>query len=208
MSIRADEITEILKSQIKGYETRVDVAETGVVLSVGDGIARVHGLEKAMAGELLEFPENVRGIVLNLEEDNVGIALLGDDHLIKEGDVVRRTGRIVEVPVGDAMVGRVLNSLGQPIDGRGPIETKEFRRIEVIAPGIVRRQPVKEPLQTGIKAIDSMIPIGRGSASSSSATARRARPPLPSTPSSTRRARTSSAFTWPSVRSVPRWRRW
>ena len=162
MSIRADEITEILKSQIKGYETRVDVAETGVVLSVGDGIARVYGLEKAMAGELLEFPGDVRGIVLNLEEDNVGIALLGDDQLIKEGDVVRRTGRIVEVPVGDAMVGRVLNSLGQPIDGRGPIETKEFRRIEVIAPGIVRRQPVKEPLQTGIKAIDSMIPIGRG----------------------------------------------
>jgi F-type H+-transporting ATPase subunit alpha len=162
MSIRADEITEILKSQIKGYETRVDVAETGVVLSVGDGIARVHGLEKAMAGELLEFPGDVRGIVLNLEEDNVGIALLGDDQLIKEGDVVRRTGRIVEVPVGDAMVGRVLNPLGQPIDGRGPVETKEFRRIEVIAPGIVRRQPVKEPLQTGIKAIDSMIPIGRG----------------------------------------------
>jgi len=162
MSIRADEITEILKSQIKGYETRVDVAETGVVLSVGDGIARVYGLEKAMAGELLEFPGDVRGIVLNLEEDNVGIALLGDDQLIKEGDVVRRTGRIVEVPVGDAMVGRVLNPLGLPIDGRGPIETKEFRRIEVIAPGIVRRQPVKEPLQTGIKAIDSMIPIGRG----------------------------------------------
>src|SRR3990170_1904947 len=155
MSIRADEITEILKSQIKGYETRVD-------LSVGDGIARVHGLEKAMAGELLEFPGDVRGIVLNLEEDNVGIALLGDDHLIKEGDVVRRTGRIVEVPVGDALVGRVLNSLGQPIDGRGPLETKEFRRIEIKAPGIVRRQPVKEPLQTGIKAIDSMIPIGRG----------------------------------------------
>jgi F-type H+-transporting ATPase subunit alpha len=162
MSIRADEITEILKSQIKGYETRVDVAETGVVLSVGDGIARVHGLEKAMAGELLEFPSDVRGIVLNLEEDNVGVALLGEDQLIKEGDIVRRTGRIVEVPVGDAMVGRVVNSLGQPIDGRGPIETKEFRRIEVIAPGIVRRQPVKEPLQTGIKAIDSMIPIGRG----------------------------------------------
>ncbi len=162
MSIRADEITEILKSQIKGYETRVDVAETGVVLSVGDGIARVHGLEKAMAGELLEFPGDVRGIVLNLEEDNVGIALLGEDQLIKEGDVVRRTGRIVEVPVGDALIGRVLNSLGQPIDGKGPIETKEFGRIEIKAPGIVRRQPVKEPLQTGIKAIDSMIPIGRG----------------------------------------------
>ena len=162
MSIRADEITEILKSQIKGYETRVDVAETGVVLSVGDGIARVHGLEKAMAGELLEFPGDVRGMVLNLEEDNVGVALLGEDQLIKEGDIVRRTGRIVEVPVGDAMVGRVVNSLGQPIDGRGPIETKEFRRIEIKAPGIVKRQPVKEPLQTGLKAIDSMIPIGRG----------------------------------------------
>jgi F-type H+-transporting ATPase subunit alpha len=162
MNIRAEEITEILKSQIKGYETRVDVAETGVVLSVGDGIARVHGLEKAMAGELLEFPGDVRGMVLNLEEDNVGIALLGEDQLIKEGDVVRRTGRIVEVPCGDAMVGRVVNSLGQPIDGRGPIETKEFRRIEIKAPGIVQRQPVKEPLQTGLKAIDSMIPIGRG----------------------------------------------
>jgi F-type H+-transporting ATPase subunit alpha len=162
MSIRADEITEILKSQIKGYETRVDVAETGVVLSVGDGIARVHGLEKAMAGELLEFPGDVRGMVLNLEEDNVGVALLGEDQLIKEGDVVRRTGRIVEVPVGDAMIGRVVNSLGQAIDGRGPIETKEFRRIEIKAPGIVKRQPVKEPLQTGLKAIDSMIPIGRG----------------------------------------------
>jgi len=162
MNIRAEEITEILKNQIKGYETRVDVAETGVVLSVGDGIARVHGLEKAMAGELLEFPGDVRGMVLNLEEDNVGVALLGEDQLIKEGDVVRRTGRIVEVPVGDAMVGRVVNSLGQPIDGRGPIDTKEFRRIEIKAPGIVKRQPVKEPLQTGLKAIDSMIPIGRG----------------------------------------------
>jgi F-type H+/Na+-transporting ATPase subunit alpha len=162
MSIRAEEITEILKSQIKGYEKRIDVAETGIVLSVGDGIARLHGLEKAMAGELLEFPGNVRGMVLNLEEDSVGVALLGDDHLIKEGDVVRRTGRIVEVPVGDAMVGRVVNPLGQPIDGMGPIEAQEYRRIEIKAPGIVKRQPVKEPLQTGLKAIDSMIPIGRG----------------------------------------------
>ncbi len=162
MSIRAEEITEILKSQIKGYEKRIDVAETGVVLSVGDGIARVHGLEKAMAGELLEFPGDVRGMVLNLEEDNVGVVLLGDDRLIKEGDTVRRTGRIVEVPCGDAMIGRVVNALGQPVDGRGPIETKDFRRIEIKAPGIVKRQPVKEPLQTGIKAIDAMIPIGRG----------------------------------------------
>ena len=162
MSIRASEITEILKSQIKGYEKRVDVAETGVVLSVGDGIARVHGLEKAMAGELLEVPGDVRGMVLNLEEDNVGVALLGEDVMIKEGDVVRRTGRIVEVPCGDAMIGRVVNPLGQPIDGKGPIDTKDFRRVEIKAPGIVKRQPVKEPLQTGLKAIDSMIPIGRG----------------------------------------------
>ncbi len=162
MSIRAEEITEILKSQIKGYEKKIDVAETGVVLSVGDGIARVHGLEKAMAGELLEFPGDVRGMVLNLEEDNVGVALLGDDSLIKEGDTVRRTGRIVEVPCGDAMIGRVVNALGQAIDGRGPIETKDFRRAEIKAPGIVKRQPVKEPLQTGLKAIDAMIPIGRG----------------------------------------------
>ncbi len=162
MGIRAEEITEILKSQIKGYEKRIDVAETGVVLSVGDGIARIHGLEKAMAGELLELPGDVRGMVLNLEEDNVGCALLGDETLIKEGDPVRRTGRIVEVPVGDAMIGRVVNSLGQAIDGKGPIETKEFRRMEIKAPGIVKRQPVKEPLQTGLKAIDGMIPIGRG----------------------------------------------
>jgi F-type H+-transporting ATPase subunit alpha len=162
MSIRAEEITEILKSQIKGYEKRIDVAETGVVLSVGDGIARVHGLEKAMAGELLEFPHGVSGMVLNLEEDNVGVALLGEDHYIKEGDTVRRTGRIAEVPCGDALVGRVVNALGQPIDGKGPIVSKDSRRIEIKAPGIVQRQPVKEPMQTGLKAIDGMIPIGRG----------------------------------------------
>jgi len=162
MSIRASEITEILKSQIKGYEKRVDVAETGIVLSVGDGIARIHGLEKAMAGELLELPGDVRGMVLNLEEDNVGVALLGDDSLIKEGDVARRTGRIVSVPCGDALVGRVVSPLGQPLDGKGPIDTKDYRLIEIKAPGIVKRQPVKEPLQTGLKAIDGMIPIGRG----------------------------------------------
>jgi F-type H+-transporting ATPase subunit alpha len=162
MSIRAEEITEILKSQIQGFEKRIDVAETGVVLSVGDGIARVHGLDRAMAGELLEFPADVRGMVLNLEEDNVGVALLGEDQLIKEGDTVRRTGRIVEVPVGEALLGRVVNALGQPIDGKGPIETKDTRRIEIKAPGIVARSPVNQPLQTGIKAIDGMIPIGRG----------------------------------------------
>jgi F-type H+-transporting ATPase subunit alpha len=162
MGIRAEEITEIIKKQIKGFEKELDIAETGIVLSVGDGIARIYGLENAMAGELLEFPGDVMGMVLNLEEENVGAAILGEDFLIKEGDLIRRTGRIVEVPVGDAMVGRVVDPLGRPIDGKGPIETKEYRRVELKAPGIVSREPVKEPLQTGIKAIDGMIPIGRG----------------------------------------------
>ncbi len=162
MSIRAEEITEILKKQIKGFEKEIDVAETGIVLSVGDGIARIYGLENAMAGELLQFPGDIMGMVLNLEEDNVGSAILGEYFHIKEGDLVRRTGRIVEVPVGDALVGRVVDPLGMPIDGKGPIEAAESRNVELKAPGIVRRQPVKEPLQTGIKAIDSMIPIGRG----------------------------------------------
>jgi F-type H+-transporting ATPase subunit alpha len=162
MQIRAEEITEIIKKQIEGFEKTIDVKETGIVLSTGDGIARVHGLENAMAGELVELPGEVFGMVLNLEEDNVGIVLLGEYHLIKEGDVVKRTGRIVEVPVGQGMLGRVVNPLGQPVDGKGPIETETTRLVEVIAPGIVRRRPVKEPLQTGLKAIDSMIPIGRG----------------------------------------------
>ncbi len=162
MGIRAEEITEIIKKQIKGFEKELDIAETGIVLSVGDGIARIYGLENAMAGELLEFPGDVMGMVLNLEEENVGAAILGEDFLIKEGDLIRRTGRIVEVPVGDALVGRVVDPLGRPIDGKGPIETKEYRRVELKAPGIVSREPVKEPLQTGIKAIDGMIPIGRG----------------------------------------------
>jgi F-type H+-transporting ATPase subunit alpha len=162
MQIRAEEITEIIKKQIEGFEKTVDVKETGIVLSTGDGIARVHGLENAMAGELVELPGEVFGMVLNLEEDNVGIVLLGEYQLIKEGDIVKRTGRIVEVPVGKGMLGRVVNALGQPIDGKGPIETEGTRLVEVIAPGIVKRQPVNEPLQTGIKAIDSMIPIGRG----------------------------------------------
>ncbi|MDH3258562.1 MAG: F0F1 ATP synthase subunit alpha, partial [Deltaproteobacteria bacterium] len=162
MGIRAEEITEIIKKQIKGFEKEIDIAETGIVLSVGDGIARIYGLESVMAGELIQFPGDVMGMVLNLEEDNVGSAILGEDFLIKEGDLVKRTGRIVEVPVGDALVGRVVDALGMPIDGKGPIESQESRRIELKAPGIVRRQPVKEPLQTGIKAIDSMIPIGRG----------------------------------------------
>jgi len=162
MEIKADEISRIIKERIGGFEKKIDVAETGVVLNVGDGIARIYGLEKVMAGELIEFPNNIYGMALNLEEDNVGCAIFGEDKYIKEGDIVRRTGRIVEVPVGESLLGRVVNPLGQPIDGKGPIEVKEYRRVEIKAPGIVARQPVKEPLQTGIKAIDSMIPIGRG----------------------------------------------
>ncbi|MBI5248321.1 MAG: F0F1 ATP synthase subunit alpha [Desulfomonile tiedjei] len=162
MQIRAEEISEIIKQQIQDYDKKVEVSETGTVISVGDGIARLHGLENAMAGELLEFPHSIMGMVLNLEADNVGAAILGEDVHIKEGDTVKRTGRIVQVPVGPAMCGRVVDSIGQPIDGKGPIDTKEFRMVEIVAPGIIKRQPVKEPLQTGIKAIDSMIPIGRG----------------------------------------------
>jgi F-type H+-transporting ATPase subunit alpha len=162
MQIKADEISEIIEKQIKDYDKKVEVSETGVVLSVGDGIARLYGLEKAMAGELLEFSHEVMGMVLNLEEDNVGVALLGEDHYVKEGDVVKRTGRIVQVPVGEALIGRVVNPLGEPLDGKGPIETQDHRNVEEKAPGVVWRLPVKEPLQTGIKAIDSMIPIGRG----------------------------------------------
>ena len=162
VGIRAEEISGIIKQQIADYEKTVEYSETGVVLSVGDGIARIHGLEKVMAGELIEFPGGLYGMVLNLEEDNVGATVLGEVTHIKEGDTVKRTGRIVEVPVGDGVMGRVLDPLGQPLDGKGPVEAQEQRRIEVKAPGIVARQPVKEPVQTGIKAIDSMIPIGRG----------------------------------------------
>jgi F-type H+-transporting ATPase subunit alpha len=162
MEIKAEEISRVIEEQIRGYERQIDISETGVVLTVGDGIARVHGLENAMAGELLAFPHDVFGMVLNLEEDNVGAALLGEDFLIKEGDLVKRTKRIVEVPVGDALIGRVVDALAHPVDGVGAIESKEFRSVERKAPGVVIRQPVKEPLQTGLKAIDSMIPIGRG----------------------------------------------
>jgi len=162
MDIKAAEISELIKKQISEFETGIDVAEVGTVISVGDGIARVFGLENCMSGEYLEFTGGTMGIALNLEQDNVGAVLLGDDTHIKEGDMVKRTGRIVEAPVGDAMLGRVVNALGQPIDGKGPIECKETRKMEIKAPGIIARQPVKEPLQTGIKAIDSMIPIGRG----------------------------------------------
>src|SRR5512134_1720961 len=160
--INAAEISEIIKRQLAGYEAEVDLQEVGRVIEVGDGIARVYGLEKAMAGELLEFPNDVVGMVLNLEQEQVGVVLLGDDRVIKEGDTVRRTSRIAQVPVGPAMLGRVVDALGRPVDGRGPIQATEFRPIERYAPGVVDRRSVKEPLQTGIKAIDSMIPIGRG----------------------------------------------
>ena len=162
MQIKADEISRILKERIRDYQAGVTVNETGVVISVGDGIARVHGLDNVMAGELLELPHDVKGIALNLEEDNVGVVLFGEHTKIAEGDIVNRTRRIMSVPVGEAMVGRVVNALGEPIDDRGPVNTNEYAAIERIAPGVVDRQPVKEPLQTGIKAIDSMIPIGRG----------------------------------------------
>src|SRR5688572_24894010 len=162
MQLSADEISTIIKKQIQNFDRAALVSETGTVLTSGDGIARVHGLEKVQAGELVEFPGGVFGLVLNLEQDNVGVAVLGDATGVKEGDVVKRTGRIADVPAGDEVIGRVVNALGQPIDGKGPIETRQRRRIEIKAPGIINRQPVKEPLQTGIKAIDAMIPIGRG----------------------------------------------
>ena len=162
MTIKADEITKIIRDQIGDYAIDVDVAEIGTVVSVGDGIAQVHGVERVMATEMLEFPHGVFGMALNLEEDGVGVVLLGESTAIKEGDTVKRTGRLVSVPVGEAMLGRVVNALGQPVDGKGPIATTEIAPIEKIAPGVVDRQPVQEPLQTGLKAIDTMVPIGRG----------------------------------------------
>ncbi len=160
--LKAEEISELIKKQISDFEKRVDVSEVGTVVKVGDGIAKVYGLDKAMASELLEFPNNVFGMALNLEEDSVGAVLFGEDTLIKEGDLVKRTGRIMDVPVGPALIGRVVNAIGQPIDGKGPIDSKEKRIVDVVAPGIIDRQPVREPLQTGLKSVDAMIPIGRG----------------------------------------------
>src|SRR2546423_1909873 len=160
--IKADEITQLIREQIENYESRIAVDEVGTVISIGDGIARVYGLDKVMAGELLSFPHNVSGIAMNLEEDQVGAVVLGDYTEIKEGGEVKRTGRIMSVPVGDAMIGRVVNALGQPIDDKGPIATDQFIAIERLAPGVIDRQPVREPMATGIKAIDSMIPVGRG----------------------------------------------
>ena len=162
MDIKPGEITDILKREIRDYDREIDVAETGTVLSIGDGIARVYGLDNALAGELVDFPGGISGMVLNLEEDNVGVAMMGEATHVREGDLVRRTGRIIEVPVGEALVGRVVDALGNPVDGKGDIESNESRRVELKAPGIVARKSVHEPLQTGIKAIDAMTPIGRG----------------------------------------------
>ena len=162
MQIRAAEISQIIRKEIEGFDQKVTVTETGTVLQTGDGIARVYGLQSAMAGELLDFGKGVVGLVLNLEEDNVGAVLLGDFEAIKEGDTVKRTGKIAQVPVGDALIGRVVNALGVPVDGKGPIDAKQTRKIEIKAPGIIARKGVHEPMQTGIKAIDAMTPIGRG----------------------------------------------
>ena len=162
MEIKADEISRLIEQKISGFEKEINLRETGIVISIGDGIARIYGLENAMSGELLDFSQGITGMALNLEEDNIGAVIFGEDYKIKEGDLVKRTGRIAQVPVGEALVGRVVDGLGAPIDGKGPIDTKEFRNVEQMAPGVVVRQPVREPLQTGIKAIDSMIPIGRG----------------------------------------------
>jgi F-type H+-transporting ATPase subunit alpha len=162
MNIKPEEITSIIKKQIEKYEKKIETVDSGTIIQIGDGIARVYGLDECMSGELLEFPNDIFGMALNLEQDNVGCVLLGQEEGIKEGDVVKRTGKVVEVPVGDALIGRVVNSLGYPIDGKGPILTNETRPVEVQAPGVIDRQSVKQPLQTGIKSIDSMIPIGRG----------------------------------------------
>ena len=178
MNLRPEEISSVIKEQIKRYKTRLEVSDVGTVVQVADGIARIHGLENAMQGELLEFPGEVYGMVLNLEEDNVGAVLLGDSKNINEGDIVKTTGRVVEVPVGDAMIGRVVNALGQPLDGKGPIETNTFRQIERVAHGVIERKSVDTPLQTGIKAIDAMIPIGRGQRELLSETVRQVRQPL------------------------------
>ncbi|MGD8892484.1 MAG: F0F1 ATP synthase subunit alpha, partial [Desulfobacterales bacterium] len=162
MELKAEEISQIIKEQITDYDKKVELSETGVVLSVGDGIARVYGLDKVMAMELVEFPGGIYGLVLNLEEDNVGVAVMGDDFDIKEGDMVKRTGRIAEVPVGEAVLGRVLSAVGEPLDGKGPIDAKETRRVEMVAPGVIDRKGVHEPMYTGAKAVDAMTPVGRG----------------------------------------------
>ena len=162
MELRAEEISQIIKEQITDYDKEVELSETGVVLSVGDGIARVYGLEKVMALELVEFPGGILGLVLNLEEDNVGCAIMGEDIHIKEGDIVKRTGKIAQVPVGESVLGRVVSAVGEPLDGKGPIDSKDFSRVEMVAPGVIARKSVHEPCYTGLKAVDAMTPVGRG----------------------------------------------
>jgi len=206
--IKADEISQIIRQQLASYEAAIDVAEVGTVIEVGDGIARIYGLERAMAMEMLEFPHGVMGMALNLEEDNVGAVLLGEDTLIKEGDQVKRSGRIASVPIGDGVIGRVVDALGQPVDGKGPIEAKEFRPIERLAPGVVDRQPVKEPLQTGIKAIDAMIPIGRGQRELIIGDRQTGKTAIAVDTIINQKGRTFSASTWPSARSDPPSPRW
>ena len=200
MQLKPEEISKIIRAQIKHYENVIEQSEVGTVILVGDGIARASGLEKCMAGELLQFDNGEYGMAQNLEENTVSIVLLGSDVGIKEGSTVKRTGKVVSVPVGEALIGRVVNALGQPIDGAGPIETTEYRAIESKAPGIIERQPVKEPLQTGIKAIDSMIPIGRGQRELIIGDRQ--------TGKTTRKARTSSASMLPSARSALPWQTW
>lgn len=193
MDIRAAEISAILKDQIKNFGKEAEVSEVGQVLSVGDGIARVYGLDNVQAGEMVEFPGGIRGMALNLEADNVGIVIFGSDRDIKEGDIVKRTGAIVDVPVGPELLGRVVDALGNPIDGKGPIKAKQRSRVDVKAPGIMPRKSVHEPMSTGLKAIDALIPVAAASASWSSVTVRPARPRSFSTPSSTRRLSTKAA---------------
>lgn len=206
MKMNPEEITAIIKDQIKNYDVDLNVDDVGSVIEIGDGIAHIHGLDKAMAGELLDFGNDIYGLVLNLEQDNVGAVILGGETKIKEGSQVKRTGRIMQVPVGEAMIGRVVDALGRPIDGKGKIETTETRPVEYPAPGIADRKPVKEPLQTGIKAIDALVPIGRGQRELIIGDAASARRPSRSTRSSTSTTRTASASMSPSARRPRRLR--
>jgi F-type H+-transporting ATPase subunit alpha len=194
MELKAEEISQIIKEQITDYDKKVELSETGVVLSVGDGIARIYGLENVMALELVEFPGAVLGLVLNLEEDNVGVAVMGEDIHIKEGDIVKRTGRIAQVPVGEAVLGRVLSAVGKPLDGKGPIDAKEHSRVEVVAPGVIARKSVHEPCYTGLKAV---------SGNSLLVTARLAKPPVPLTRSWRKKTPMFTAYTWPAGRKNP-----
>ena len=204
MQLNPSEISDLLKKRIEGLGVSADLRTQGTVVSVTDGICRVHGLSDVMQGEMLEFPGNTYGLALNLERDSVGAVILGSYEHISEGDLVKTTGKILSVPVGPELIGRVVNALGQPIDGKGPINTELFDVVEKVAPGVIDRQSVSQPVQTGLKSVDSMIPIGRGQRELIMATASVVRPPSPSTRSSTRRARTLPACTLPSARRPPR----